>query len=58
MEGDETGSFGFYRVGDRMTEKCLLADLKVGGRRMEEAHPATLTVSGGGMGKLSWQLLE
>ena len=29
----------------------------VGGRRMEEALPATLVVSGGDIGKVKWQLL-
>ena len=35
--GDETGSFGFFRIGSGMMDKCLLAVLPVGGRRMEEA---------------------
>ena len=58
MVGDETGSFGFFRVCDEIMDKCLLAVLPVGGIRMEEALPATLRVTGGGIGKLSWQLLE
>ena len=28
--GDETGSFGFFRVVDGMMDKCLLAVLLVG----------------------------
>ena len=39
-------------------DKCLVAVFSVGGTKMEEALPATLRVSGGGIGKLSWQLLE
>ena len=49
---------GFFRVGGGMMDKCLLAVLPVGGKRMEEALPGTLRVSGGGICKLSWQLLE
>ena len=58
--GDETGSFGFFRVGNGMMDKCLLAVLPVGDRRMEEALPTTLRVHvcGGGIGKLSCQSLE
>lgn len=54
MVGNKTGSFGFFRVHDEIMDKCLLAVLTVGGIRMEEALPATLRVTGGGIGKLSW----
>lgn len=53
MAGDETGSFGFSRVGGGGMDKSMLAVLPVGGKEMEEALPTTLRVSDGGIGKLS-----